>query len=108
MGQLDEEGARASVDVSVDGSGSPVLALSGEIDISNVASIETEVETVLARSPERLVFDLSQLDFIDSSGIAMLLRAGERSARVEIRKPSSTVQRVIRATGLDDVLHVQP
>jgi STAS domain. len=75
--------------------------------MSNVASIEAELEGVFAERPSRLVFDLSALNFIDSSGIAVLLRAVEKTDQLELRNPSTIVRRVIVATGLADVLRVE-
>ena len=50
---------------------------------------------------------MSGVEFMDSSGIAMLLRVAE-TAPVEIRSPSAAVQLIIRATGLTETLHVAP
>lgn len=108
MGQVGDGASQAVVDQSVDPDGAPVISIGGELDMSNVESIEVELATVVASAPARLVFDLSALEFIDSSGIALLLRAGEKVGRVELRNPSGIVRRVIQATGLSDVLHVQP
>lgn len=107
MAQLDDGASHATVGRSLDASGSPVIAIVGEVDMSNVESIEAELESVLAERPARLVFDLSALSFIDSSGIAVLLRAAEKTDQLELRNPSTIVRRVIVATGLSDVLRVE-
>lgn len=107
MAGLDDGASRATVGRSLEASGSPVIAIIGEIDVSNVASIEVELDRVLADHPARLVFDLSELSFIDSSGIAILLRAAEKADQIELRNPSAIVRRVIVATGLSDVLRVE-
>jgi stage II sporulation protein AA (anti-sigma F factor antagonist) len=108
MGQVGDGASHASVDVSVDPDGAPVVSLRGELDMSNVETIEAELGGVIATAAAVLVFDLSALEFIDSSGIALLLRAAEKVGRIELRNPSDIVRRVIQATGLSDVLHVQP
>jgi anti-sigma B factor antagonist len=107
MEELEDGVAQATVGRSRDEAGAPVLSIAGEVDMSNVVSIEMELEAVLAERPSRLVCDLSALEFIDSSGIALFLRAAERTDRLELRSPSSIVRRVIQATGLSDVLHVE-
>jgi anti-anti-sigma regulatory factor len=43
---------------------------------------------------------------MDSSGIAILLRAAARVDSIEVRNPSSTVRRIIECTGLTEVLHL--
>lgn len=108
MAELEEGASRATVGRSRDTSGSPVIAIIGEVDVSNVASIEAQLESVFAEHPSRLVFDLSALNFIDSSGIAVLLRAVDKTDQLELRNPSTIVRRVIVATGLSDVLRVEP
>jgi anti-anti-sigma factor len=108
MAQLEDGASRATVARSLDAVGSPVIAIIGEVDMSNVDSIEAELAGVLAERPPRLVFDLSALRFIDSSGIAALLRAAEKTDQLELRNPSTIVRRVIVATGLSDVLRVEP
>lgn len=74
--------ARAEV---VQDSSPPVIRLSGELDISNVESIHALVEPVLAGTPDQLVFDLSALEFMDSSGIALLISVAGAIPRVELR-----------------------
>lgn len=107
MGQLDNGGSRAKLDASLDGSGASVISISGEIDMSNVVSLEAELESLIAPGCDVLVFDLSALAFIDSSGLALLLRAAGKTGRLELRHASATVLRIIQATGLSDILHVQ-
>jgi anti-sigma B factor antagonist len=108
MGELDNGGARATVSRSTETSGTLVVSIIGEVDMSNATEIDVELQTALQSEPALLVIDLSALKFIDSSGIALLLRAAEKAGRLELRNPSATVQRVITATGLSGVLHVQP
>jgi anti-sigma B factor antagonist len=108
MADLEEDDiSQATVERSVDGSGSLVVTISGEVDMSNVQSVEAKLRAVLGEPHDLVVIDLSALSFIDSSGIAALLRIAERVDRLEIRNPSSTVQRIIEATGLTDVLRLE-
>jgi stage II sporulation protein AA (anti-sigma F factor antagonist) len=107
MAQLGNGGADATVGRSVDRSGSPLVVISGEVDMSNVSSVEAELTDIITTASEHLVFDLSALDFIDSSGIALLLRAAEKTGRLELKNPTPTVQRINQATGLADILHIR-
>jgi anti-sigma B factor antagonist len=108
MEQVEESGAHATIDRTLDDTGVPLVTISGEIDMSNIATIEGAFEALIAEAPPRIVFDLSALEFIDSSGIALLLRVAEHVERLELRRPSGTVQRIIEVTGLSNILHVQP
>ena len=105
MAGLSGEHGKARVGTTRDASGTPVISIAGELDIANVNAIEAEFQSVLASS-SRVRFDLSALTFMDSSGIAMLLRAADRFDIVELARPSPTIQRVIRATGLTEVFEV--
>lgn len=107
MAEVEDGASRATVEREPDSSGEPVVKIRGEVDMSNVVTVENDITSALAGRPPRVVFDLSQLDFIDSSGIAVLLRAAEKTERLELRNPSSTVQRIIEATGLTDVLPLE-
>ena len=103
-----EHAAEIAIDTRIDPTGVPIVVLSGELDSSNVSSLETAVESITARHPERLIFDLSGLRFIDSAGIAVLIRAAARVNAVSLRNPSPIVRRVVEVTGLSGVLPIEP
>ena len=68
-------GAVGSAAATFDPNGVLVVTLTGEVDISNVDRLHASIEPALAHAPDVAVFDLAELRFMDSSGIAMLLRA---------------------------------
>jgi anti-sigma B factor antagonist len=107
MDELDAGGSTGSADVTFDAHGVPTIRLSGEIDMSNVETLRRTIEPIVARAPERVIFDLSTLSFMDSSGIALLLQVSAKSKAVRVRKPSQLVKRMIEATGLTDILVVE-
>jgi anti-anti-sigma regulatory factor len=45
---------------------------------------------------------------MDSSGIAVLLRAAANVTRVDVRNATRAVRRIIETTGVDSVLHLEP
>jgi anti-sigma B factor antagonist len=109
MADLEEEGgARGAVGRAHDPSGEPVVTLAGEIDISNAESLGATLDELVGDETQRLVVDLAALEFMDSSGIAMLLRVAARVGTVEIRNPSHIVRRIIECTGLTEVLRIEP
>jgi anti-sigma B factor antagonist len=108
MEELDEGGTSGSADVTFDAYGVPTIKLTGEIDMSNVEALRRTIEPIVARAPERVIFDLSALSFMDSSGIALLLQVSAKSKTVRVRHPSTLVKRMIDATGLTDILVVEP
>lgn len=106
MDDLDDLRGKATVESAPDGPGSTVVRLAGELDLANVPGVELELEPIVAATSGQLIFDMSDVTFMDSSGIAMLLRVAERVPRVEVRDPSAAVELVIRATGLSEALNV--
>jgi len=107
MPKTGEEGAPVgSAEVQSDTDGVAVIALIGEIDLANVDGVRASIEPTLSGAHERIVFDLVRLDFLDSSGIALLLWAAAQTRSVELRAPTETVRRIIEVTGLADILHM--
>jgi anti-sigma B factor antagonist len=100
------DGATASLRETLNEKGERVITLDGELDISNVEIVEGQLRPLLGNGAAP-VFDLSALTFMDSSGIAMLLRAAERTGAITIRKPSRVVQQIIDSAGLGEILRVE-
>jgi anti-sigma B factor antagonist len=105
--ESDDGGARAQLMVSRDASGCPVVAIAGEIDISNAEVVEHSCMEVVSTSVGPVVFELAELTFMDSSGLAMLLRFAQRADDLVIRRPSSVAQRLIEASGLTRQLRIE-
>jgi anti-sigma B factor antagonist len=100
----------ATVAVTIAGSpsGEIVISIAGELDMSNVAIVRWEVETLLAADPTSLIFDLSEVGFMDSSGIALLVQVASRVEAISLRHVPGLVRRVLEATGVTEVLVVEP
>ena len=83
--------------------GQAVVALRGELDISNVLRFDLIVHD-LAAATGHLTIDLVGLTFMDSSGIHALLRATHRAELerwgLSIRNASPAVLRIIEVSGL--------
>ena len=108
MEDLDRQGARASVSHWTDAEGRVIVEVDGEIDISNIASVREMLDPIAASRPHHLVFDLSNLSFIDSSGLALFLAVAQQVETVHLRNPSRIAVRIIEATGLSGVLPTEP
>jgi anti-anti-sigma factor len=91
--------------VAVERHGRAALArLSGEIDLSNAATVEDQVTGGSAGSTAVAV-DLSSLDYLDSAGLAMLSRLATRltAAAGALRlvvPPDAVVARTLSISGL--------
>lgn len=96
------------VEISTDESGMPVVRIIGEVDLANANSLFARIEPVVRTRPERLIFDVSDLDFIDSSGIAILLRCAQSAGCVRLRNSSPIIRRTVESMGLADILVLEP
>ena len=106
-GASDDGHPIASVEHWPEGGGQ-LVKITGELDISNVEPVGQAISTVTADRPALLIFELSELRFIDSSGIALLLGASREVDAVQIRNPSPAVRRVVEITGLTKALPLEP
>jgi anti-anti-sigma factor len=66
--------------LSEDG-GFPVARLSGEIDASNAIEIETELTYAVSNAAAGLIIDLTEVSFLDSSGMRFLFDLAVRLER---------------------------
>jgi anti-anti-sigma factor len=98
-----------SVTVNSDGDRTTVC-LRGELDLSGVDRAREAVEQAEATDATLLVLDLSQLDFIDSTGLEVLLRAARRAhdngRRLIVARPSRYIRRLLELTAIDQSLDV--
>ncbi len=99
-----------SVDLSTrEGDGRIVVALRGELDVTDAASVAATIAAAAARHLEVIV-DLAGLDFIDSSGVAALARgrmhARQAGGDVVLAAPQQQVLRVLTLTRLIEVFPV--
>ena len=89
--------------------GRVVVALRGELDVVEAASLAASLLAVAARGPE-IVADLAGLEFIDSSGAAALVLARKEARRAGgdllLAAPQEQVLRFLTLTGLAGVFLV--
>lgn len=89
-----------------------VCDVTGDIDMLTAPQLERELMGVLADGPEVLVLDLSQVGFLASAGLAVLValqeRASEHGAGLRVVAAGSVVARPLQLTGLDQTLAVYP
>jgi anti-sigma B factor antagonist len=104
----ESQGTSVSVAVGTLDQGVIAVRLGGEIDISNVEQVHELVEPVTELGADQVIFDLSDLTFIDSSGLALLLSVADQVPSVFLRSPSRPVMRIIQVTGLEHRLPLEP
>jgi anti-sigma B factor antagonist len=89
--------------------GTLVVALTGDLDIDSVRKVG---EALLAESLARgqtVIVDLAHVDFIDSSGVGLLVTmrndANQNGYRLEMVAPEENVTRIFRVTGTHALFH---
>src|SRR4051812_48127450 len=90
--------------------GAAVVTVVGEIDLATSTRLNREFDAVLDRvpAPTRLRIDLADVAFMDTSGVAVLLkarrRALEQGCRFSVISTSPTLRRLFEITGLAGLL----
>ena len=60
-----------------------ILALSGKLDATTAKTFEDRILGVINSGTQRLVVDLSQLDYVSSSGLRVFILAAKRLQTVD-------------------------
>jgi anti-anti-sigma factor len=102
------DGDSAAFEVAADRAGTATVTVRGDLDVANIDALADAVDPVIARGVERLVVDVGQLRFADSSAIALWVRWATTVKHVELRDPSPLLRKVINSMGLGAKLQVQP
>jgi anti-sigma B factor antagonist len=83
-----------------------IIELIGELDLDGAPRVEEELRRVEATDVHSIVVDLGRLEFIDSTGIRLLVMAAERcqAGRFSLLRGPAQVHRVFEITDLADRL----
>jgi anti-anti-sigma factor len=89
------------VDVRRDGDDA-IVAVTGEVDIATGPTLWSRIQRAMADGASRLVIDLAGTTFMDSTGLAIIIRAaGVHGAdNVYVRSPQPRVLALFELTGL--------
>jgi len=84
------------------------IRLSGELDLATADEVQRELERVEATDAQSIVLDLSELTFMDSTGVRLLVTAHARaradSDRLTVLRGGRAVQRILQLSGVDALL----
>ena len=81
-----------------------VVKLGGELDLYNAPQVREALADACADSPERVVVDLGEVDFIDSTALGVLIEARTRMANRKsflLASPGLETRRALEISGLD-------
>jgi anti-anti-sigma factor len=89
--------------------GAVVVHLVGELDLYNAPDVRETLLSVCAEQPERLVVDLAEVDFVDSTALGILIEARTKLANRKtfmLASPGRETHRALAISGLDQHLAV--
>ena len=90
--------------------GATVLVAHGHVDLSTRLKFSTALNEAVSDGNGPVVVDLCEVDFIDSTGIGVLLNALRRLTRqgrpLSVICPPGAVRRVFEVTGLESTLKI--
>ena len=83
-----------------------LLKLSGDLDYGECASFRMNIDRVLKSAPPSTIVDLSELDYLDSSGLGLLLSLskeyGAQGGRL-VLVTNETVDNILSLTRLNGI-----
>jgi anti-sigma B factor antagonist len=92
--------------------GAAGVAVRGEVDTATAPLLQDALDDAVRSSTGPLVLDLAGVDFLDSSGINVLLRVrallGREERALALVCPPGQVRRVLELTGIDDLFALYP
>ena len=89
--------------------GVTMLTIRGELDMNTAPELERSLDDATSADSPAILIDLSACEFIDSTGVALIVRAwqrvdrdaGEGSGRLVLCCPNSQVRRLLDITGVE-------
>lgn len=91
--------------------GNLVVKLDGEIDHHCAAEIREGLDRLIAENkPKNLVLELSDIDFMDSSGLGLVLgryrRLNEIGSKMYIKNPDARTEKILCMAGVDKLIKI--
>jgi anti-sigma B factor antagonist len=86
----------------------------GEVDMSHEEELRGELRSAVAANSNGIVVDLTECEFIDSSGVRAVLlsreatNSEEGSERVAVAASSEQILRILSVMGIDRVIPIRP
>lgn len=89
-----------------------VVGVAGEVDVATAPGLRSRLIDLIAEGRHRLVVDLSWVDFIDSTGLGVLIGALKRvrshGGDLQLVVDDPRVHKIFAITGLEQVFDIHP
>ena len=87
-----------------------VIAVGGELDLASSPALKEQLERISGPETELLVIDLRELEFMDSTGLSIIVgahnRLAEQGCHVSIVRGTQQVQRLLDLTGVAERMRI--
>jgi anti-sigma B factor antagonist len=85
-----------------------VIRLGGELDLYNSGEIRQTLMSAIDSGAERIVVDMSEVEFVDSTALGVLIEARSKigHGRLLLAAPQAETRRTLQVSGLDRHLPV--
>ena len=87
-----------------------MLLVAGELSLAEAPILERHLADALTRASSPVVVDLAGVEFIDSTGLSVLVRAQqqatERGVEFGVQNPRAQAHRLLSLTGLEERLTI--
>jgi anti-sigma B factor antagonist len=110
----EDQGFQINLDTESQGDGTDkvvVLAPQGEVDLATAPDLREMLIRLVSSGVVRVIVDLADVTFIDSSGLGVLAAAAKRldaaNGWLRVRGPCPQARQILELTGLDQVLELE-
>jgi anti-anti-sigma factor len=104
IGSRDPDAGSSVVEVSV--------VVTGEVDMATAPALARDLQAAIREHPARVIVDLADVTFLDSSGINALVRAQHVAdgfgVELVLESPNEACQRVLKVAGVDALFRIRP
>jgi len=109
---MDDQSARQCVRAVRWISGSVVVDVQGDVDLSRSSEFQQSLLVVMDQKPERIVVNLAEVPYMDSSGVASLIKLLGRTRRqgvvLHLAALTDRVRSIFEITRLDGIFDIHP
>jgi anti-sigma B factor antagonist len=85
-----------------------IVGASGELDMLTAPQLRDAVQSALSKTPSGLIVDLTQVDFLGSAGMQVLMEAHNQTSGTQTRfavvADGSATSRPLKITGIADLI----
>ena len=88
------------------------IKLIGEIDHHNAVNVRSDIDgLIFDKHPERVVLDLSEISFMDSSGLGLIMGryalVKDLGATLSLRAPTVAVMKILSLAGMERMIKIE-